>query len=490
MKILSSNQIKQWDKATLKAEKITVLQLMERVSSNCSRKIMDDFKNTSSFHIIVGKGNNGGDGLVIARKLIEKKYKIRITILEFSKKESFAFARNLGLLGKDIITNIESANDIIFNKKEIIIDAIFGYGLNRETSGEFAKIIDLVNNSNSKILSIDIPSGLFADDNNQNKGSIIRADITYTFECLKFAFLLENNLKFLGQVKLINIALNKTFLEDLKTKTYLLTKDRLPAIKNRSKNSHKGSFGQALLIGGNKGMQGAIILSAKSTLRTGVGKISVSLPKQYIKELNMCLPEAMLDNDISTPAIYNAIGIGPGMGTDKKTENSLKSLLRERGEIPLVLDADALNIISKNKNLLKYCKGAIITPHIGEFKRLCGDFSSDEEKIEKQILFAKKYELVIVLKGSFTSIASICGNLYFNNSGNSGMATAGSGDVLLGIILGFLTQGYSSKDAACLGVYIHGLAGDLTLKNQSEESLISSDIIENIGLAFKKMKNQ
>ena len=235
-------------------------------------------------------------------------------------------------------------------------------------------------------------------------------------------------------------------------------------------------------------MRGAIILSAKSALRTGVGKISVSLPKQYIKELNRHLPEAMLDYDISEFSKYNAIGIGPGMGTNKKAENQMKELLKKRGAIPLVLDADALNIISKNKNLLKYCKGAIITPHIGEFERLCGAFGCDEEKLEIQILFAKKHKVVVVLKGPFSSIASPCGNLYFNNTGNSGMATGGSGDVLLGIILGLLTQGYSIKDAACLGVFLHAKAGDLALDKQSKESLIASDITDNLGRAFDFLK--
>ena len=488
MKILSANQIKQWDKATLKSEKISSLQLMERAANNCSRQIMQDFKSTVSFHIIVGKGNNGADGLVIARKLLLKKYKVRVTILEFTKKESHEFATNLTLLHKDVITIIQSANDIVFNKNEIIIDAIFGYGLNRKTSGEFAKTIDGINNAKAKILSIDIPSGLFADDNRQNNGSIIRADITYTFECMKFSFLLESNLPFFGQVKLIDIGLDKQFLQILKTKNYLLTNDSLPPLKNRPKTSHKGSFGHTLLIGGNEEMRGAIILSAKSALRTGVGKISVSLPKQYIKELNRHLPEAMLDYDISEFSKYNAIGIGPGMGTDKKAENQMKELLRKREAIPLVLDADALNIISKNKNLLRYCKGAIITPHIGEFKRLCGAFGCDEEKLEKQILFAKKHKVVVVLKGPFSSIASPCGNLYFNNTGNSGMATAGSGDVLLGIILGLLTQGYSAKDAACLGVFLHAKAGDLALDKQSKESLISSDITDNLGRAFDFLK--
>jgi len=486
MKVLSANQIREWDTSTIQKQQISSLELMERASRSCAEEIMKDFPSDFSFHIIVGKGNNGGDGLVIARYLREKKYKVRISILEFFKKTSSDFKSNLSLLSADLLSFISNENEIIF-KEEIIIDAIFGYGLNRETSGSFAKVIDKINTSNLKVLSIDIPSGLFADKNELNKGSVVKATTTYTFECVKFAFLLESNLEYFGKVKLISIDLDIGFLQKIETQNYLLNKEGLPNLKIRPQSSHKGNFGHALLVGGNLGMRGALILAAKATLRAGVGKVSVSIGKEYIKALNLNLPEVMIDNDISVISRYNAIGIGPGMGTDKKAENQLRKLLQKRGNIPLLLDADALNIISENKKLLQLCEGTIITPHIGEFRRLCGDFRSDEEKLNLQKEFAITNNLIVVLKGTFTSIASSKGNLFFNNTGNTGMATAGSGDVLSGIIVGLLAQGYKTIDAACLGVYVHGLAGNLALKNQSEESLIASDITENLGFAFKEI---
>ena len=487
MKILSSDQIGEWDNSTIQKQKISSLELMERAARRCAKEIIKDFSDNFSFHIIVGKGNNGGDGLVIARYLIEKNYKIRISILEFSEKESSDFKNNLSLLPTDLFSFISHENKIVFKEKEIIIDAIFGYGLNRETSGSFLQVIDKINTSSLKVLSIDIPSGLFADKNELNKGSVVKATTTYTFECVKFAFLIESNLEYFGEVKLISIDLDKDFLQKTKTQNYLLSKEEIPSLKIRPQSSHKGDFGHALLVGGNLGMRGALILATKAALRAGVGKASVSIEKEYIKALNLNLPEVMIDNDISVISRYNAIGIGPGMGTHKKAENQLKILLQKRKDIPLLLDADALNIISKNKKLLQLCEEAIITPHIGEFRRLCGDFSSDEEKLDLQKEFAITNNLIVVLKGTFTTISSPTGDLFFNNTGNSGMATAGSGDILSGIIVGLLAQGYNTIDAACLGVYVHGLAGDLALKNQSEESLIASDITETLGLAFKEI---
>ena len=467
MKILSANQIKEWDSATIKNEPIKSLALMERAATLCADQIMLDFHNDSCFHIIANKGNNGGDGLVIARKLLENRFKVRITVLEFLKKASDEFNYNLSLISKNIITYINPENKIDFNDSEIIIDAIFGYGLNRLTSSNFAEVIRNINKSNSKVLSIDMPSGLFAEDNRMNNGEIVKADITYTFQCMKLSFLLESYTKYVGELKVINIGLDTNFLKKLEINNYLLTKNEIPLLLKRSKISHKGNFGHALLIGGKKGMRGAIILSARSALRTGVGKVSVSLPNEYIQELNIKLPEAMLDNNLTKISDYNALGIGPGMGTDKAAEDNLKELLKQRKKVPLVLDADALNVISNNNDLLQFSKGAVITPHIGEFKRLCGDYKSDEEKLEKQIEFARKYKIIVVLKGIFTTIATPSEDLFFNTTGNSGMATAGSGDVLTGIILALLAQGYSAKNAACLGVFLHGYSADLALKNQS-----------------------
>ena len=485
MIILDASTIKKWDVFTIKNKPITSLNLMEKAGDACANKIIKDIKDKEAFHIIANKGNNGGDGLVIARNLINNNYKVRVSVLEFSNNASSDFINNLNRLPNTLITRIFTPSDLIINEGEIIIDAIFGYGLNRIVTGKFAKLIHNINQSNSKIISIDMPSGLFNEDNRKNDGAIIKATETYAFECMKLSLLLPSYSKYCGIVKVIDIGLDKRFLTNLDIQKQILEKSNLPKLIKREKFTHKGDYGHGLIIGGSKQMKGAIILSSKASMRAGIGKLSVSLPEDYIKELNMKLPEAIVHKPLRNVIKYDAIAIGPGMGTDKNAEKKLKNILTQRRSIPLVLDADALNIISNNMDLLKFCKDSIITPHIGEFKRLCGDFNSDEEMLEKQLEFAVKYQLIVILKGAHTSIVTQKREIFFNTTGNSGMATAGSGDVLCGIILSLLAQGYDAVDAACLSVFIHGKAGDLALEKNSKESLIASNIINHLGEAFR-----
>jgi len=483
--ILDASTIKKWDIFTIKNTPITSLNLMEKAGDACTNKIIKDIKDKETFHIIANKGNNGGDGLVIARNLINNNYKVRVSVLEFSNNASSDFINNLTRLPNTLITRIFTPSDLIINEGEIIIDAIFGYGLNRIVTGQFAKLIHNINQSNSKIISIDMPSGLFNEDNRKNDGAIIKATETYAFECMKLSLLLPSYSKYCGIVKVIDIGLDKRFLTNLDIQKQILKKSNLPKLIKREKFTHKGDYGHGLIIGGSKQMKGAIILSSKASMRAGIGKLSVSLPEDYIKELNMKLPEAIVHKPLRNVIKYDAIAIGPGMGTDKNAEKKLKNILTQRKSIPLVLDADALNIISNNMDLLKFCKDSIITPHIGEFKRLCGDFNSDEEMLEKQLEFAVKYQLIVILKGAHTSIVTQKREIFFNTTGNSGMATAGTGDVLCGIILSLLAQGYDAVDAACLSVFIHGKAGDLALEKNSKESLIASNIINHLGEAFR-----
>jgi len=483
--ILNSSTIKEWDIFTIKNNPVTSLDLMEKAGNACANKIINDIKNKEAFHIIANKGNNGGDGLVIARNLIKNNYKVRVSILEFSDNASHDFINNLTRLPNALITHIIVPEDLIIKKVEIIIDAIFGYGLNRSVTGKFAKLIHTINESNSKIISIDMPSGLFNEDNRKNDGAIIKATETYTFECMKLSLLLPSYFKYCGIVKVIDIDLDKRFLKNLDFQKQILEKSNLPKLIKREKFSHKGDYGHGLILGGSKHMKGAIILASKASMKTGIGKLSVSLPEDYIKELNIELPEAIVHEPLLDVSKYDAIAVGPGMGTENNAERKLKDILTQKKSVPLVLDADALNIISNNIDLLQLCKNSIITPHVGEFKKLCGDFNSDEEMLEKQLEFAVKYQLTIILKGAHTSIITQKKDVFFNSTGNSGMATAGSGDVLCGIILSLLAQGYDTADAACLSVFIHGKAGDLSLKRNSKESLIASDIINYLGEAFE-----
>ena len=486
MKILNATELKEWDDFTISNEPISSLGLMERAATYCFQEILKIHEGNTPFHIVVGKGNNGGDGLVIARKLVEANYRVRVSILNFSDTVSADFSTNKARLPSNILHLIHASADFQLHKQEVIIDCIFGYGLSRKVEGEFAKIINRINSAQAQVISIDMPSGLFTNDNSENDGTIIKAQYTLTFQCMKLALLQASYYACYGKVIVIDIELSPQFsLQTDRCQCYITAKD-LPQIKERDKFAHKGKFGHALLVGGAAKMRGALILAAKSALRSGAGKVSVTLPEQWVKDLNIELPEAMLAHQpITNLSPYTAIGIGPGLGTNNDAVNNLEKLLRLRKQTPLLIDADALNILSNHSQWLTFCSKAVLTPHIGEFKRLCGDFTSDEEKLDKQVQFSKEHDVFLVLKGAHTSIATPDGKLFFNSTGNTGLSTAGSGDVLSGIIVSFLGQGYPPEGACILGVYLHGLSADLALETESASSFIASDCIAYLGKAFK-----
>ncbi len=343
----------------------------------------------------------------------------------------------------------------------------------------------------TKIIAIDIPSGLMGEDNSENNlENIVKADYTLTFQFPKISFLFAENEPYVGEFEVLPIGLHPEGIAKTPSNFHLLEADDIQKlIPKRSRFSHKGTFGHALLIAGSYGKMGAAVLSSKACLRSGVGLLTTHIPRLGYTILQTAVPEAMTSVDqhdsmfTELPDLepFSAIGAGPGLGTKSNSEKALLSLL-ENAKVPLVLDADALNILSKNKEWLeKLPENSILTPHPGEFKRLAGEAANSYENIQKQIGFSEKYKVIVVLKGAFTSISTPDGKLYFNSTGNPGMATAGSGDVLTGIILSLLAQGIAPKNAAITGVHLHGLAGDLTAKEKSEISLIAGDIVEFLG---------
>jgi NAD(P)H-hydrate epimerase len=355
-----------------------------------------------------------------------------------------------------------------------------------------------MNESHAVVVSIDVPSGLFADTNNDvAKDVIVQADYTLSLELPKHSFMFAENEMFVGQLEIIPIGLHPQFIHDTNPVAYILQNSSVASlIKPRLKHSHKGHFGHALLLAGSLGKMGAARLSGYAALRSGLGLLTMHIPAHGNAILQTGLPEAMLsmdDNDLYITHLpkelgaYNAIGIGPGIGKNSATEKAFKFLIQE-SHVPLVIDADALNILADNPTYLAFLsEGSILTPHPGEFERLVGKCTNGFERIQKQMELARKYKLYVILKGAHTSVVSPEGQLYYNPTGNSGMSTAGSGDVLTGIILGLMAQSYHSLEACILGVYLHGRAGDLALTNQSVESLIASDIVENLGAAFKSL---
>lgn len=497
MKILSAEEIRAWDQYTIEQEPISSIDLMERAAKACTNWLVSNFKSSSSFSIFCGKGNNGGDGLAIARMLKEKSYKVSVYILEFGHKGTNDFQVNLSRLHQldhsDIhfIQSEEHFHDI--PKAEIIIDALFGSGLNRSPEGVTARLIEHINNSGCAVVSIDIPSGMFVDRSSKNSITI-RADHTLSFQCYKPAFLFAENADAIGEIQLLDIGLHPAFYETVRNNFELVNHDVVRTIHQpRKRFAHKGNFGHSLLVAGSYGKMGAAILASKACLRSGVGLLTCHIPKCGYEVIQTSVPEAMVRTDFNTSfctkietdlTAFDAIGIGPGIGTASETKMLIREIF-DSYRNPIVLDADALNIIASQKDLLKLIPaGSILTPHPKEFERLFGISDNDFDRILIALQKAKTLNCIIVLKGHHTFIATPDGKGFFNNSGNPGMATAGSGDVLTGIITGLLSQEYSAVESAILGVYLHGFAGDLAAKNLSMEAMISGDIIEYLGPAF------
>lgn len=493
MKILTAQQTREADAYTIANEPIESIDLMERAATKCFDWIIKNYSSETEFSIFCGVGNNGGDGLVIARLLKQANYKVTVFVVEFSDNYSSDFKTNLGRLEKVEVNYLNQDNSrIVLRPNIVVIDAIFGSGLTRPIDGFIAEIVHQINKN--EIIAIDLPSGLFAEDNRENNfDNIVKAKTTLTFQQPKLAIFFPQNYFFVGEWVVLPIGLHHGFISGLNVTNHIVsTSDAKSMLKPRTKFSHKGSFGHALLVAGSKGKMGAAILSAKACLRAGVGLLTVYLPAQGLEIMQTALPEAMCSvsgendfiADVPDLSMYSAIGVGPGLGIEKQTQNTLK-LLIQNSNYPLVIDADALNILAENKTWLAFLPSeSILTPHPKEFERLVGKWDCDEERLELQKQFAIKQQVIVVLKGANTSIALPNGDVYFNATGNSGMATAGSGDVLTGIITSLLAQGYSPKESAILGVYLHGLAGDVAKENLTEYAMIASDIIDAIPKAY------
>lgn len=494
MKIFSATQIKNWDSFTLDSEPIASVDLMERAAKACADWILKLFQQPTPFKIFCGKGNNGGDGLAIASLLIQHNFPVSVYIIESNSAGSHDFNINLRRL-KEISSAIyflESPENFPeINKDEIIIDALFGTGLNKKPTGIFKKLIIHLNNSGAKIISIDIPSGLYADVSSEGN-AIIHARYTLSFQQQKLAFLLAENEPFCGEVAIVDIGLSKEYYSNEKTIFELIDKKKVEQIYiPRKAFANKGDYGYACLIVGSYGMMGAAVLSAKACLRSGVGKLTCYICKEGYVIMQASIPEAMSKmfgntfiKDIENLKNFDVAGIGPGIGRHLSHKQLLQKVFKN-SKSPAVIDADALNVLSSYSALYKSIPpGSIITPHPKEFERLFGKLKNDFERVNMALQKAKELNIYIVLKGHHTLIATPAGKGFFNSTGNAGMATAGAGDVLTGILTGLLAQKYNSLDTCILGVYLHGLAGDIAAKKLSEEAMIAGDIIDHLGDAF------
>ena len=500
MKILKADQIRSWDQYTIEHEPIASIELMERAATKCFEWLDNNGWFVQSFAIFCGKGNNGGDGLAIARMLANRGCKVSVYILEFGHKGTDDFQTNLARLHQfpavDIHFIQEESNFHILSQETVIIDALFGSGLTRPLEGFTARLVDHINSSGCSVIAIDVPSGISVDLSSKGN-KIIRANYTLSFQCYKLAFLVAENAAYIGEVVILDIGLLPEFLSSLDADLELIDKAIIRSVyKPRNRFAHKGNFGHAMIIAGSYGKIGAAVLAAKACLRSGVGLLNCFVPKCGYEILQTSISEAMVMTDANSSIItnihedilkYDSIGIGPGLGTASETRAAVKELISIYKK-PMVLDADALNGLSMEKKLPSLPSRSVLTPHPKEFERLFGECKDDFERIEKALYNAKRLNCLIVLKGHHTFIACPDGKGYFNSTGNAGMATAGSGDVLTGMITSLLAQDHSSEDASILAVYLHGFAGDIAAKEFSKEAMIAGDIIDSIGKAFKQLE--
>lgn len=501
MKIFSAKQIRDIDEYTIKHTPIESIDLMENASRVFFKWFIDkiNYSRQKKITVICGKGNNGGDGLAVARMLHDEGFNVRTCVIEGDNSSSLDFRSNLYKLQQLEGVKLKMLYEdqpLDLDIGDYVIDAIFGSGLSREISGFFEKILVQINYADTRVFSIDIPSGLFADGS--SSGPCVNSDETLSFQFPKLAFMFSENAEQVKSWETLSIGLHPTKIENSTTRNFYVDGHLIKRlIRSRGKFDHKGSYGHAQIVAGSKGMMGAAVLAAKSCLRSGVGLLSLQIPAHGNIIMQTAVPEAMVKhesegdhiNKIEADKKIDAIGIGPGLGRDTQTLDALSTFL-DNYDKPVVLDADALNLIAEKKTILdKIPEGSILTPHVKEFERLFGSTSNDFDRHRLQQLYASKYKVFIVLKGAHSCTATPTGESYFNSTGNNGMATAGSGDVLTGVITSLLAQGYDSQTSCLLGVYAHGLAGDLAAAEVGHSGLIASDIIGHLPLAFKTLSN-
>ena len=504
MKIFTSAQIHEHDKYTIEHEPISSVDLMERAAKAITHAIAERWSANTPVVVFAGPGNNGGDALAVARMLADKGYQVRVYLFNIHNNLSADCSVNRKRLNES--KKIKSFSEISLNfdppqltEDTLVVDGLFGSGLNKPLSGGFASLVKYINQSPSKVVSIDIPSGLMCEDNTYNiRANIIRADVTLTLQYKKLAMMFADNQPYIGKLQILDIGLSKEYADNTECKYCIVDEaDIRKLVRPRPDFVHKGSMGNALIVAGCYGMAGAAVLATKACLRSGAGKVIARTPKNNCMIMQIAVPEAVLSIDPDAEVCsesasaddIDALGIGPGLG---QAETAAVALIGQfkRTHCPIVADADALNILANHRAWLQQLpKNIIMTPHPKEMDKLASNAANgDYDRLAKALDFAERHDAFIILKGHYTAVCTPQGKVFFNNTGNSGMATAGSGDVLTGILTGLLARGYSEEQACLLGVYLHGLAGDIAADKLGKESLIASDIIDHLPMAFRSIQ--
>lgn len=499
MKIFTAGQIYEADKFTIEKQGITSGDLMERAAVGIFEWIHNRLEGASvKIQLFCGTGNNGGDGMALARYLFDGGYDIDVHVVDYGGKRSTDFLLNLKRLKERKISPhfIDSSCTLPgISTDDIVVDAIFGIGLSRTPNDWVGKLMEHINDSLAFVVSVDVPSGLPLNHVPWEVDKVVQSNYVLSFQVPKLVFFLSETGKYLENWELLDIGLDGEYMQNTATEYELMGKTEiLPIYRSRDRFSHKGTYGHCLIVGGSYGKIGAVQLAGKACLRSGSGLVTLFVPKCGYHALQSSFPEAMVLTDageghiteVTLPFKPSAIGLGIGLGTHGETILAIKDFLK-RARVPMVIDADGLNILAKHPEILvNLPKGCVLTPHPKELERLMGKWTDDFDKLEKAKGFSVQYGCILVIKGACTIVVD-GGKGYINPTGNSGMATAGSGDVLAGMITGLLAQGYTPLQSALLGVYLHGLAADLEVDKMGPEALLASDIIANIGFAYGEL---
>ncbi|RGT35569.1 NAD(P)H-hydrate dehydratase [Bacteroides clarus] len=504
IKIFPTIQLKELDAYTIENEPVSSIDLMERASRALARAMSERWSAETPFTVFAGPGNNGGDALAVSRLLAERGCRVEVYL--FNTKGTLSpdcetnKERLAGVAGIDFHEITTQFVPPVLTAEHVVVDGLFGSGLNKPLSGGFAAVVKYINTSPATVVAIDVPSGLMGEDNTYNiQANIIRADLTLSLQLPKLAFLFAENAPFVGEWQLLDIGLSEEAIEEKET-DFALTEheDVASMLKPRGKFAHKGNFGRALLIAGSQGMAGASVLAARACLRSGVGLLTVHIPFCNNFIVQTSVPEAMTEIDINDVRFscatdtddYQAVGIGPGLGKAGDTEAALLEQI-ESCQTPMVVDADALNLLGEHRSYIgRLPKGSILTPHPKELERLVGKCQNSYERLTKARELARSAGVHILLKGAYSVIIAPSGKCWFNPTGNPGMATGGSGDVLTGVVLALLAQGYDAETAARMAAYVHGLAGDIACKKHGVMGMTAGDIVTCLPPAWRMLEEK
>ncbi len=511
MKLLTAKQMRELDRMAIEDRKIPSLDLMERAGIGVANSVKGFVKrDDGEVVIVVGPGNNGGDGLVVARYLLDADYGVTVLMLTSSSNlspDSRVNWERLAVLTTKIFT-IDDAISLVTHRPTMmrascIVDAVLGTGLNKDVRGLAASAIDAMNSSGAPIIAVDIPSGLSADTGFALGRSVV-AEMTTTFAFPKVGFLLGEGPQYVGKINIVDIGIPEELAERIDSKISLVEPAMFPSLsKDRKSDSHKGTFGHVVVFAGSRGHLGAGYLSSIAALRSGCGLATYCLPKAAFVRFDVAYPEIMCETipDGGSAAFSPAgvqkslelvenksvVAIGPAIGTSKETRAFVNSFIADV-ELPLVIDADGLNVVDL-KIVRSKRTPVVLTPHPGEMTGLMGVTTSEvqSDRISIASKLSKESRATVVLKGHDTVIAFPDGRVSINRTGNAGMATAGMGDALTGIISAFIAQGIEIDEAVIAGVYLHGLAGDIAAREHTQRALITTDVIKSLEKAFKDL---